>query len=68
LNELKVNLASRAKKEKKSLGNIFLLNNYNHILKTVKGSELFSIIANQSDFTKEYEKAIAEQRDIYRAR
>jgi len=37
LSELKNNLSGRAKKEKKAiLSNIFLLNNYHYILKTVK--------------------------------
>ncbi len=40
----------------------------NDILKTIKGSDLWSLIPNQSQFNDEYEKAITEQRDIYKAR
>jgi len=66
LGHLKHNLESKAKREKKSsLANIFLLNNYHYMLKTIRMSEIVSVMASASKFLAEYEKLFDEQMDIY---
>eukprot|EP01114_Cavostelium_apophysatum_P014942 TRINITY_DN3986_c0_g1_i1.p1 TRINITY_DN3986_c0_g1~~TRINITY_DN3986_c0_g1_i1.p1 ORF type:complete len:622 (+),score=158.70 TRINITY_DN3986_c0_g1_i1:160-2025(+) len=70
LPELSANIASKALREKKPLlVNIFLLNNYFYIQKTIRNSELWSMLspANQKLFLEEYERNIQEQRDVYKS-
>eukprot|EP00026_Physarum_polycephalum_P001000 Phypoly_transcript_01001.p1 GENE.Phypoly_transcript_01001~~Phypoly_transcript_01001.p1 ORF type:complete len:708 (-),score=122.75 Phypoly_transcript_01001:98-2221(-) len=65
LTHLRNNLESKAKREKKaSLANIFLLNNYHYMLKTIRTSEIISVIST-SKFLQEYEQLFDEQMDIY---
>jgi len=46
---------------------VFLLNNLYYIQKTVQHSDLWSLIPSQAQFLHEFEKAIGEQRDIYKS-
>jgi len=66
LSYLRNNLESKAKREKKSsLANIFLLNNYHYMLKTIRTSEIISVISGANQFLEEYEKLFDEQLAIY---
>ncbi len=58
---------NKAKKEKKHLlAVVFLLNNYYYVRKTIQNSELWSLIENKSSFLQQYDKAISDQREIYK--
>jgi hypothetical protein len=67
LGELNKNLESKAKKEKGILANIFLLNNFHYIQKTIQTTELWRLVENvaQSQLLSQYEKYMKEQKDIY---
>nr|XP_024003508.1 exocyst complex component 7-like [Salvelinus alpinus] len=67
LEHLQYNLQSKAKVyEDHALGAIFLLNNYNYILKSMKKSSLFEVVKTRGrDPEVEYGELIEQQKQAY---
>ncbi|XP_036795672.1 exocyst complex component 7 [Oncorhynchus mykiss] len=67
LEHLQYNLQSKAKVyEDHALGAIFLLNNYNYILKSMKKSSLFEVVKTSGrDPEVEYGELIEQQKQVY---
>ncbi|XP_031670258.1 exocyst complex component 7 isoform X3 [Oncorhynchus kisutch] len=67
LEHLQYNLQSKAKVyEDHALGAIFLLNNYNYILKSIKKSSLFEVVKTSGrDPEVEYGELIEQQKQVY---
>nr|XP_034960420.1 exocyst complex component 7 isoform X5 [Zootoca vivipara] len=66
LGNLQLNLLSKSKVYEESLSAIFLLNNYNYILKSLEKSELIQLVAvTQKNAEKSYREHIEQQITAY---